>query len=323
MKFRVVIVLVAGSFLGLAMTTIAQTNTPEFRITEFTEEWDDHWIVNCDGQILLDRWMNTGTLYFSLTNIIEDQVSGNAYCQPNCGKRWHSIRWSGLGVPGQRSEWGYGIPFEPCTPFSTNNTVGAFSTNRLKMEQYYSTGSDINGDGTDGLYAHWSYEARNISLSTGGEVGKTNMNLVRVCMVVQDKGVSGWPTVPAKDFVTIQGRSPDTNEVDGSAYWDFFQSDHTAIDVTPSVAGEWLHNEFWPTAGGGTHEREFIHLAFAPSVQKARPRIWWGGTDATDKTNVVWVGEKMDLECRLTIWPAVTITNFLACHRYEGQGLGS
>src|SRR5687767_10202910 len=153
MKIRSATMLLAASLLGLPMTTIAQINAPEFRVVGFTEQWDDHWIVECDGQILLDRWMNQGTLDFSLTSITENSHSGNAYCQPNCGQRWTSITWSGLGVPGQRSQWGYGIPWEPCTAFATNDTVAAFSTNRLKMEHYYQAGEDINSEGTHGLYA--------------------------------------------------------------------------------------------------------------------------------------------------------------------------
>jgi hypothetical protein len=50
--------------------------------------------------------------------------------------------------------------------------------------------------------------------------------------------------------------------------------------------------------------------AYAVEHNWARLLIKWGNTDITDKTNVVWVGEKMDLSCVLSSQIG-TLTNYL------------
>jgi len=189
------------------------------------------------------------------------------------------------------------------------------------MEIYIYNGYDINGDASDGRTLSANHTTSSIILDTGGMAGKTNMNFVRVWMPVWDKVVQGWPQIPASN-VTMWGRA---SEGTNDGYWTAFLPDHTIVDVTPTVSGNWMHQFSWTNYDGGTHYSERTHLVFQdpqyspydyphapnPGVQKTRPTILWNGMDITDKTNVVWVGEIMNLECRLTSPMAgVTITNY-------------
>jgi hypothetical protein len=108
-------------------------------------------------------------------------------------------------------------------------------------------------------------------LHTGGTAGVNGTNLIEVTIYPHDQPITN---------VTLWGRGPDRIDEWGLlGFWYEALPDHIITNMTPSAPGN-LYCEIY--------------------VEKMKPQIFWFGTNITGMTNVIWVGEKLDLECRLT-----------------------
>jgi hypothetical protein len=295
MKIRTAMLL-AVSFFGLPITVSAQTTAPQIGVSSYKSSFQRNWTETCGGMPEVcgtEQW----ELRYSPSYITSDVFDHECCSSCDYYARWS---WPGTNAPGYLMEWG-------C--YSTNRTISSFNS-PIPLGRKNLTSDDINGDGSYGWSQVESGDSK-IVLAMGGTVGVTNMNIVRVWMTAYNKTVAGWPVIPAGQYVTLWGRGPDGTNWNGSGYWDHFLPDYTEIDVTPTVAGDWMKIEDWIYYDGGTHHAEITDIGYGPSLETTKPLIYWSGADVTGKTNVVWVGERIDLECRLSpSITGVTLSNF-------------
>jgi hypothetical protein len=301
MKIRTAMLL-AGSFFGLP-TLHAQTTAPQIGVASYKSSFQRIWTETCGG---MPEVCGTETYEVNYSpSYITSDLFDHDCCSP-CD--WYITRsWPGTNVSGYSMEWRSGGP--ECS-YSTNRTISPFN-GPIEMGRYNLTSDDINGDGSYGWSEVENRNSKNIVLAMGGAAGAANNNIVRVWMTAYNKTLAGWPVIPAAQYVTMWGRGPDGTNWNGGGYWNHFLADNTETDVTPSVAGDWMKTEDWIYYDGGTHHAEITDIGYGLSVETTKPLIYWGGADVTDKTNVVWVGERIDLACRLNLpMTGVTLSNF-------------
>ncbi len=132
-----------------------------------------------------------------------------------------------------------------------------------------------------------------IDLVTDGTPGVNGQRLWRLEAAANDS-TTGQPIPPNQ--ITLLGKTA----LATNWYGDWYPytnigvvykvlSDNTVVDATPTIPRE--------------------SITYDVKAFPARLLIKWDNTDVTDKTNVVWVGEKIHLACSLSSQIAI-ITNF-------------
>jgi hypothetical protein len=182
--------------------------------------------------------------------------------------------WPGPGMPGEADYWTEGWPPVENVP------IGQFL--QAMPFQIGCIVTNWNG-GWDGYYTDEVCESVTVRYVTGRATpGKVRLH--RLNYGATDRET--WNPIPPGS-ITALGRTPDTNG-------NIFQAwaDDMSVDATPTVSG---HNAW-----------EFVILPRHASLELKDQLT---GQYITDKTNVAWVGEKIDLLCRLSEQIG-TITNF-------------
>jgi hypothetical protein len=289
MKIRLEILLLAAVLVAVAFAARAQT-APELRISYY-ERWTEGSAFRVCQEypttnvVLQENYSYDNLWYDPLDNGIWLTQWSWDECYLRLLHRdesWSQTSWpccANIHDDGEKQWWlwagdTYSEGVSPVAPFSSQIPWG--------KRDYTNIAHNIEGNFEwDDVFTD-RYETR-IELLTGGQTNLANSALFQLAYGAEDSA-SGQPIDPTN--ISALGKTADTN----GQIWKAL-SDHVKVDATPAL----------PAA--------FKNYIFAASFAKRIPQLLRNGTNITDTSQTVIVGERLNLSVVLDV-PVAPITNF-------------